>query len=62
MCRLDNTRLQAKLETTKFRAAAAELEVDEKLGRACTEITLLHHTLRGLTDELHAALNDQVTP
>lgn len=62
VCRLRNTRLQAELDTTKSRAAAAELKLVEKLEQASTEITLLHHTLRGLTDELHAALNEQVTP
>lgn len=62
VCRLHNTRLQAELDATKSRAAAAELKLVEKLEQASTEITLLHHTLRGLTDELHAALNEQVTP
>lgn len=62
VCRLHNTRLQAELDTTKSRAAAAERKLVEKLEQASTEITLLHHTLRGLTDELHAALNEQVTP
>eukprot|EP00066_Takifugu_rubripes_P021950 XP_011611216.1 PREDICTED: uncharacterized protein LOC105417693 [Takifugu rubripes] len=57
--KLHNTRLQAELDTTKSRAAAAELKLVEKLEQAGTEITLLHHTLRGLTDELHAALNEQ---
>lgn len=62
VCRLDNTRLQAELETSKSRAGAAELELDEQLAQAGTEITLMHHTLRGLTNELHAALTEQVTP
>lgn len=62
MCRLDNTSLQAELETSKSRAGAAQQELDEQLAQASTEITLMHHTLRGLTNELHAVLNEQVTP
>lgn len=54
-------RLQAELETINSRAGAAKLELEEKLAQADTEITLLQHTLIGLTNELHAALNDQVT-
>lgn len=60
-CRLENGSLQEELETTKSKASATQLELEEKLGQSVTEITLLHHTLRGLTNELHAALNDQVT-
>ncbi|KAK5889158.1 hypothetical protein CesoFtcFv8_015186 [Champsocephalus esox] len=48
-----------ELETTKSRAGATQLELRQKLADAVTEITSLHHTLRGLTDELHTALNDQ---
>ncbi|XP_044046254.1 sperm-associated antigen 5 [Siniperca chuatsi] len=55
----ENRSLQEELETTRSRASATQLELGEKLGQAVTEITLLHHTLRGLTNELHAALNDQ---
>ncbi|KAK5919667.1 hypothetical protein CgunFtcFv8_023540 [Champsocephalus gunnari] len=44
-----------ELETTK----STQLELRQKLADAVTEITSLHHTLRGLTDELHTALNDQ---
>lgn len=62
MSRLDNARLQAELDTSKSRARAAQLELDEQLAQAGTEIALMHHTLRGLTNELHAALNEQVTP
>ncbi|XP_071360634.1 sperm-associated antigen 5 isoform X2 [Trachinotus anak] len=57
--RLENRSLQEQLETTRSRASATQLEVGEKLAQAVTEITLLHHTLRGLTNELHAALSDQ---
>ncbi|XP_056223916.1 sperm-associated antigen 5 [Seriola aureovittata] len=56
---LENRSLQEQLETTRSRASATQLELGEKLAQAVTEITLLHHTLRGLTNELHAALNDQ---
>lgn len=60
-CRLENRSLQEELETTRSKASTTQLELGEKLAQAVTEITLLHHTLRGLTDELHTALNDQVT-
>ncbi|XP_035039410.2 sperm-associated antigen 5 [Hippoglossus stenolepis] len=56
---LENRNLQEQLETTASRASATQLELGEKLAQAVTEITLLHHTLRGLTNELHAALNDK---
>nr|XP_046272390.1 sperm-associated antigen 5 [Scatophagus argus] len=56
---LENRSLQEELETTRSRSSATELELGEKLAQAATEITLLHHTLRGLTNELHAALDDQ---
>ncbi|KAG7221829.1 hypothetical protein INR49_017005, partial [Caranx melampygus] len=56
---LENKSLQQQLETTRSRASTTQLELREKLAQAVTEITLLHHTLRGLTNELHAALNDQ---
>lgn len=62
ICRLDKARLQTELESSKSRASAAELELDEQLAQAGTEITLMHHALRGLTNELHAALKGQVTP
>lgn len=52
--------MQEELETTRSRASTTQLELGEKLAQAVTEITLVHHTLRGLTNELHAALNDQV--
>uniref|UniRef100_A0A671WN76 Uncharacterized LOC115592271 n=1 Tax=Sparus aurata TaxID=8175 RepID=A0A671WN76_SPAAU len=57
---LENRSLKEELETTKFKASATELELGDKLAQTGTEITLLHHTLRGLTNELHTALNDQV--
>nr|XP_019956861.1 PREDICTED: sperm-associated antigen 5 [Paralichthys olivaceus] len=56
---LEKRSLQEQLETTTSRAGATQLELGEKLAQAVTEITLLHHTLRGLTNELHAALNDE---
>ncbi|XP_031719187.1 sperm-associated antigen 5 [Anarrhichthys ocellatus] len=55
----ENRSLQEELETTRSRADATQLELGQKLSQAVTEITLLHHTLRGLTNELHTALNDQ---
>ncbi|TNN89454.1 Sperm-associated antigen 5 [Liparis tanakae] len=56
---LENRSLQEELETTSSRADATQLELEQKLEQAVTEITLLHHTLRGLTNELHTALNEQ---
>ncbi|KAE8300277.1 hypothetical protein D5F01_LYC00414 [Larimichthys crocea] len=56
---LENRSLQEQLETTRSKASETQLELEEKLAQAVTEITLLHHTLRGLTNELHAALKDQ---
>ncbi|KAA8594701.1 hypothetical protein FQN60_011836 [Etheostoma spectabile] len=56
---LENRSLHKELESTKSRVSATQMELGEKLAQAVTEITLLHHTLRGLTNEIHAALNDQ---
>ncbi|XP_040003176.1 sperm-associated antigen 5 [Xiphias gladius] len=56
---LENRSLQEQLETTRSRASATQMELGEKQAQAVTEITLLHHTLRGLINELYAALNDQ---
>uniref|UniRef100_A0A8D3CJB6 Si:dkey-25o16.4 n=1 Tax=Scophthalmus maximus TaxID=52904 RepID=A0A8D3CJB6_SCOMX len=58
---LENRSLQEQLKTTRSRASETQLELEEKLAQTVTEITLLHHTLRGLTNELHAALSDKVT-
>uniref|UniRef100_A0A3Q3MPT7 Sperm associated antigen 5 n=1 Tax=Mastacembelus armatus TaxID=205130 RepID=A0A3Q3MPT7_9TELE len=55
----ENQSLHEQLESTRSRASATQLELGEKLAQAVTEITLLHHTLRGLTNELHKALDDQ---
>lgn len=60
-CRLKNRSLQEELEAVRVRASGTQLELREKLAQTVTEITLLHHTLRGVTNELHAALNDEVT-
>ncbi|XP_059197703.1 sperm-associated antigen 5 [Centropristis striata] len=56
---LENRSLQEKLETTSSKAGETQLKLEQKLAHSVTEITLLHHTLRGLTNELHTALNDQ---
>ncbi|XP_041839974.1 sperm-associated antigen 5 [Melanotaenia boesemani] len=56
---LENTTLHEEMETTRSTAEATQLELEEKIAQAVTEITLLHHTLRGVASELHAALNDQ---
>ncbi|XP_070846965.1 sperm-associated antigen 5 [Chaetodon trifascialis] len=58
---LENRSLQEELETTRSTASATQLELREKQGQAITEITLLLHKLRGLTDELNAALDDQAS-
>uniref|UniRef100_A0A665XCP2 Sperm-associated antigen 5 n=1 Tax=Echeneis naucrates TaxID=173247 RepID=A0A665XCP2_ECHNA len=55
----ENRNLQEQLETERSNTSATRLELGEKLAQAVTDITLQHHTLRGLTNELHAALTDQ---
>ncbi|XP_024859870.1 sperm-associated antigen 5 isoform X2 [Kryptolebias marmoratus] len=61
VCRLqdENRNLRDELKTMGSAADAARTELGEKMAEAVTGITLLHHTLRGLTDELHAALSEQ---
>ncbi|KAM9314239.1 sperm-associated antigen 5 [Pholidichthys leucotaenia] len=61
LCQLqtENRNLQEELETTKSKANATQLQLKEKLAQAITDITLLHHTLRGLANELHAAITEQ---
>ncbi|XP_020484270.2 sperm-associated antigen 5 [Labrus bergylta] len=56
---LEYRRLLEELETTRSKASTTQLELRERLAQAITEITLLHHTLRGQTNELHTALNEQ---
>ncbi|KAM8879304.1 sperm-associated antigen 5 isoform 1-T2 [Spinachia spinachia] len=56
---LENLSLQDELESTKSRADATQLQLGQKLAQAVADITLLHHSLRGLTNELHSSLNDQ---
>uniref|UniRef100_A0A8C3FZJ9 Si:dkey-25o16.4 n=1 Tax=Cyclopterus lumpus TaxID=8103 RepID=A0A8C3FZJ9_CYCLU len=56
---LENRSLQEELETTRSRADATQLELGQKLSQAVTEIILLHHTLRGLTNELHTKSEPQ---
>ncbi|XP_053182253.1 sperm-associated antigen 5-like [Scomber japonicus] len=56
---IENNSLQEALEMTRTRARTTQLELGEKLAQAVTEITLLHHTLRGLTNKLNAALNEE---
>ncbi|XP_041640799.1 sperm-associated antigen 5 [Cheilinus undulatus] len=55
----ENKSLQEELDITKSKASKAQLELRERLAQAVSEITLLHHTLRGLTNELHTALSEQ---
>uniref|UniRef100_A0A668UWP0 Sperm associated antigen 5 n=1 Tax=Oreochromis aureus TaxID=47969 RepID=A0A668UWP0_OREAU len=49
--KLENGNLQEELKATRSRARSANLELEEKMAQAVTEITLLHHTLRGLTNK-----------
>ncbi|KAM4751507.1 sperm-associated antigen 5 [Anableps anableps] len=60
-CKLqvENKSLREELETARSAAGAARVELQEKMVQAVTEITVLHHTLRGLTKELQASLSDQ---
>lgn len=59
--RLQNRSFEEELERTRSSANATQLGLREKLAQAVTDITLLHHSLRGLTNELHASLSEQVT-
>lgn len=59
--RLANRSFEEELQRTRSGADATQLELREKLAQAMTDITLLHHSLRGLTNELHASLSEQVT-
>ncbi|XP_029950662.1 sperm-associated antigen 5 [Salarias fasciatus] len=56
---LENRSLHEELEAIRSGSRATQLELEEKLAHAATEITLLLHTLRGLTNDLHAALSNQ---
>ncbi|XP_034543735.1 sperm-associated antigen 5 [Notolabrus celidotus] len=56
---LENRNLQEELENTRSHTKTTQLELGERLAQAITEITLLHHTLRGVTSDLHAALTEQ---
>lgn len=57
--KLENGNLQEELKATRSRARSANLELEEKMAQAVTEITLLHHTLRGLTNKLHDELDEK---
>ncbi|XP_027874602.1 sperm-associated antigen 5 isoform X2 [Xiphophorus couchianus] len=56
---LENQSLSDELETSRCAAGAARMELQEKMAEAVTEITILHHTLRGLTTELQVSLSNQ---
>ncbi|CAN9510300.1 unnamed protein product [Ophioblennius macclurei] len=56
---LENRTLHEELETTRSKASTTQLDLEENLAQAATEITLLLHTLRGLTNDLHATLSNQ---
>lgn len=56
---LENRSFEEELERTRSGADATQLELREKLAQAMTDITLLHHSLRGLANELHASLSEQ---
>ncbi|XP_061778920.1 sperm-associated antigen 5 [Nerophis lumbriciformis] len=53
---LEKSSVQDELEAVRARADAVQLKQDEELAQAVTEITLLNHTLRGVTNQLHGAL------
>ncbi|XP_010886683.2 sperm-associated antigen 5 [Esox lucius] len=53
--------LQVELEDSRFKARSVELDLGEQVAQAVTEVTLLHHTLRTLTNEVHAALTTKET-
>ncbi|XP_068177210.1 sperm-associated antigen 5 [Antennarius striatus] len=55
----ENRSLQDELESTRSRTSTIQLELEEKLAQAGTEITLLHHTLRGVTNGLQEALDQK---
>nr|XP_057922752.1 sperm-associated antigen 5 [Doryrhamphus excisus]XP_057922761.1 sperm-associated antigen 5 [Doryrhamphus excisus] len=61
---LERSSVQEELEAVRARASAIQLKQGEELARAVNEITLLHHTLRGVTNQLHNALEkpDANTP
>uniref|UniRef100_A0A4W5NLB4 Sperm associated antigen 5 n=1 Tax=Hucho hucho TaxID=62062 RepID=A0A4W5NLB4_9TELE len=48
--------LQAELEDHKARAQLVQLDLVEQLAQAVTDVTLLHHTLRRLTNNVLTAL------
>uniref|UniRef100_A0A8C7K0X7 Sperm-associated antigen 5 n=2 Tax=Oncorhynchus kisutch TaxID=8019 RepID=A0A8C7K0X7_ONCKI len=48
--------LQAELEDSQARAQSVQLDLVEQLAQAVTDVTLLHHTLRRLTNDVHTAL------
>ncbi|CAB1327301.1 unnamed protein product, partial [Coregonus sp. 'balchen'] len=48
--------LQAELEDSKARAQLVQLDLAEQLAQAVTDVTLVHHTLRQLTNDVHTAL------
>ncbi|XP_014904705.1 sperm-associated antigen 5 isoform X1 [Poecilia latipinna] len=56
---LENQSLSDELETARCAAGAARMELQEKMAEAVTEITVLHHTLRGLTTQLQVSLSNQ---
>ncbi|KAF6729983.1 Sperm-associated antigen 5 [Oryzias melastigma] len=56
---VENQQLRDQIMVSKSAADSIRQEFEEKMAQAVTEITLLHHTLRGVTNELHAALSNQ---
>ncbi|KAM6971953.1 sperm-associated antigen 5, partial [Aplochiton taeniatus] len=50
--------LEVALQETRAQVSSVQLALGEQLTQAVTDITLLHHTLRGLTNQLHRALTD----
>ncbi|XP_051939563.1 sperm-associated antigen 5 [Hippocampus zosterae] len=61
LSRLERERksVQEELEATRMKADTSQRKRSEELAQAVTEITLLHHTLRVVTDKLHDVLGGE---
>ncbi|XP_019718179.1 sperm-associated antigen 5 [Hippocampus comes] len=51
--------VQEELEATRVKARTSQRKRSEELAQAVTEITLLHHTLRVVTNKLHDVLGGE---
>lgn len=55
----ENKNLHEELDCLRTRFSSSQVEHRERLAQMVTEITLLHHTLRGLTNELQLSLKEE---